>query len=62
MLLITETTDSPYFDIDSRITDIAQIGTSMPIFFAEGTGSRSGFVGLFYGSNDIGAYYDWDRT
>ena len=56
-----ERTDSPYFDIFSRITDFHMSISTRPIYLASGTGTRAGFVMNIAGSG-LGMDYSWDLS
>ena len=59
--LPTEETDSPYFDIISRITDFRMSSSTRPIFLASGTGTRAGFVLNIAGAG-LAMNYSWDTS
>ena len=59
--LTIEKTDSPYFDINSRITDFHISSSTRPIFLASGTGTRAGFVMGIAGTG-LGMDYSWDSS
>ena len=59
--IVTEQTDSPYFDIWSRVTDFTMSASTRPIYLASGTGTRAGFVLNIAGAG-LGMDYSWEFT